>query len=322
MKKNQQDFHGTQENMCEAIRLGCTLYDGAQKVFEANNLVYTKEWSANLRQKIIDALALPDLGTRVSIPSGKRKQLLALAQEGIDIWLILGGYIKNIATAEEVVTLLKEAGHDNYEPATRNKWPKVKALLDAGAAFIAEKEEWLLNEGKTMPAAFPAKYTAAAAAFTEASAGFYDAKGEMPIETSARVEAMNDVYHTGKGMLDDGRIYFRRNKAMRHLFTYQSLLSKVQGKSTVSGINITAEIGGTLLPLTTARATFMPTGYSFDATEEGIIPCKLPAGKYSVTITAPGMQSVETTLTIKSGTVSRKKFTFNKATQTGEEKSA
>ena len=319
MKENEQLFAGSQVNMCEAARLGCTLYDDEQKVFGANNLIYTKDWSNTLRQKIIDALALPDEDTRRSIPAGKRVQMKSLAHTGIDLWLILSGNIKNIATKDEVASLLVEAGHNKYKAATGNKWPEVKALLKAGSDFITNNEDWLLNNGKGMAPDFPERYNAAATAFINASGGFYDAKGDMPGETLTKVEAMNSVYTMLIGMLDDGKKYFHRNKAVRKQFTYQSLLSKVQGTSTISGVNIKAQAEGTLQPITTAFATFMPTGYSFEANKKGIIPGRVPAGKYTVTITAPGCQTVETAVTVKSGVVGRKTFVFIKAANMGKQ---
>ena len=79
-----------------------------------------------------------------------------------------------------------EAGRDNYKPATRNEWSEVKALRDAGSVFIKNNEEWPLNGGKDMSPDFSIRYSEAAAAFINASNGFYDAKAICRAKHSLR----------------------------------------------------------------------------------------------------------------------------------------
>ena len=312
-RENQQIFAGTQENMCESARLGINLYNINQPVFEKINLKYNKEWGNQIEEQIVAALAMPDVNSRRAVPSNLRDKLLLLSQPCVDNWLVLGGIIKNVAPANEVESLLVLAGSANLGEAMKYNWPKVKALTAAGADFINGNMELLLNGGQGMSPDFPKTFTDAQAAFEKGMSNFYDAKQDMPSETLTKVDAMNNVYITLQGMLSDGRIIFRRDKAKKSNFSYTRLLAKVQGAGKPSGYRFTLQLDELLTPVTSATVMLIPTGATYSADDQGIIQFVQKAGVYKYTITSPGLQTTSGVITIKPNSIGRKKLILKKA---------
>lgn len=315
MTKNvTQHFSGTQENMCEAAYLGVNLYEKDQPLFQKQNSMYTVDWGTRFREEIAGALSMPDVHTRRAVPTGERDRLILFARAGISSWLTLSGLIRNIAPAGEVESTLLIAGSANYEEACSYQWSKVKALLNAGSAFIAGNMEWLTNGGKGMDKNFPAEYSEAANAYSNASSSFFGARQDLPFGTTTKVEALNSVYARLSLMLADGRKIHRFSRLARGRYAYNPLLAIAQGHG-VSGIRFSFFEGETPVRISTSTAVFIPGGKVFPCGDKGIMECKIAAGTYECTITTPGYAPLTLSVTIRPGVVGRLTVRLSKAAE-------
>ena len=120
----------------------------------------------------------------------------------------------------------------------------------------------------------------------------------------------NDMYQRIMGMMDDGKEIFVDDPDMVNQFTYRWLMRKLGGQGD-TGFRFSLKEADTLVPVTTASVSFLPSGAEFliDEEESGVILVHLPElGKgetYSYILIAPGYEEMKGVLVADTGVMHR-----------------
>lgn len=290
MPKN--NYPCSQQSLYAVCRSGwasCTTYLADFAAFSPS---YTAPMIAGMIADIDAAEALGDEEQRTEDSRTLRVNLKEKAAEGLEHWRRLKRYITKVYSEAEVEIKLDAAGQSHYAKAANNDWGAVGRLLTDGVAF-ATANTADLTAGNIMPATFPAAFAAIKTDYDALYASYITASQTDEIETQTKIEANNSIYASVMAMFLDGQEIFRKNEAVKKLFTFDQVLLNVEGPGN-QGIKGDVTIQGTSNPVTAGEVSFTgPSNKTVEIDEDGHYECpQLAAGLYTMLVTAPGFSGV------------------------------
>lgn len=313
MKKAKVSVLNTnEETFYAATEKGWAQCSLEQPLFIKFNDTYTPEYIKDAQAALQAARNLPNLEARRAVQTRMRAILNGALLQCSNLVQNLYTIIARAFPDNQIESMRQEAGSGYYQSATSNNWNSAATLLNMANAFIATYNEALMA-GK-MPADFPAQLKEATNAYNNAFGNYAAAKDNLTKGGNAKQTANNAVYDTLLQMLSDGKAIFRNNAAVKKFFTFSELVKMVSGTGK-TGIRIKLQQEVTLLPVGNATITAQPGNYLFYTDEKGIAQKEMPGGKYTVSITTPGMKTIVHNIKISTGVTRRSTFILQKATE-------
>ncbi|HRE38931.1 MAG TPA: hypothetical protein PK092_10860 [Chitinophagaceae bacterium] len=213
-------YNCSQQDLYTIARLGwhsCSQYLTA---FQQFSPVYTPAY--------IDA-ALAQVDAAQNLPGRKETTRTLLAQvkqqasQCFRLWQLLKRYITKAFPQDELSIRLSAAGAQQYRKAYRGSWQHCTQLLQDAQAFINNHQGGLLANN-IMPPSFPSAFSNAAAVYHSLLKDYYASSQLSEVDTQAKILANNAVHRQLMQMLADGQHIFKRNTAVKHLFTFDQML--------------------------------------------------------------------------------------------------
>lgn len=282
----------------------------AQKVFSAFNSIYTPEYITTQIKALQAAKDLPNQEARLAIQTRMRTILEGKAFMCNNLVQNLYVIITRSFPEGEVNSMRQEAGSGYYNAAASGEnWNSADTLYTMVSAFFITYGEELTNGN--MPANFPASFTEAQTAFSEAYSKYSEARDNVTKGAAAKNEANTAVHTPLMRMLADGKAIYRNEPAKKKFFVYTHLKTMVAGPGK-TGIRFSLKQNITKLPIANASITLQPGNYIIYPDKKGIVTQLLSAGTYTYTITAPGETTITGSIKIKGGSVQRANILFTK----------
>lgn len=201
------------------------------------NTKYVAGLAAARLSAIAAAQTLPDGGARNAQLKLRHNALVEKKDIALERWGSLDGYIGKAYRGEFYKPQINAAGKKYYRSAQRKNWENVRELMKSGKKFIENHLDALKNDGG-MPGAFPDRFLAAKGEFEQAYENFMDVRQNAEEETDTKVLANNEIYLAGRKMMDDGKLIFRKNAAVRMRFVWRRIMTLVapDGKGKTSAV--------------------------------------------------------------------------------------
>jgi hypothetical protein len=286
------NYNCSQQSLYAVCRSGwasCTTYLAD---FAAAFPNYTAPMIAGMIADIDAAEALGDEEQRTEDSRSLRVDLKNKANEAMEQWQLLKRYITKAYPADQVEIKPDAAGQSHYAKSLKYDWGAVGRLLTDGVAF-ATANTADLTAGNIMPAGFPAAFTTSKVDYDALYASYVTASQTDEVETQTKIEANNGIYASLMQMFRDGQLIFKKNEAVKKLFTFEQVLLNIDGPGN-QGIKGDVTIQGTNNPVTVGEVSFTgPSSKSVEIDEDGHYECpQLAAGLYTMLVTAPGFSGV------------------------------
>lgn len=286
------NYNCSQQSLYAVCRSGwasCTTYLAD---FAAFSPAYTAPMIAGMIADIDAAEALGDSEQRTEDSRTLRVDLKNKATEAMEQWQLLKRYITKAYPADQVEIKLDAAGQSHYARSLKDDWGAVGRLLTDGVAF-ATANTADLTAGNIMPAGFPAAFTTTKVDYDALYASYITASQTDEVETQTKIEANNSIFASVMDMFSDGQRIFKKNEAVKKLFTFDQVLLNVEGPGN-QGIKGDVTIQGTSNPVTAGEVSFTgPSNKTVEIDEDGHYECpQLAAGLYNMLVTAPGFSAV------------------------------
>jgi len=291
---NKRKFTCSPADLYAVARQGWDYYDAVQPLFAERNSMFTPELSANARQRINDAEAMPNEEARREPSSTALVEMKDLNEAVTTQWQILEFAIRQAFPATAMIEL-NAAGYPYYQEALSEQWGNAESLIVATNEYLKIKESTLVNEGG-LPAAFTVNFTNLGKDFTTVRQEKISATGSAKSGTTNKIAADNAVYEELMMMFNMGKIIYRKNEAELWKFTFERLLDEVRGKHPASLAGVVAdEVARKAIVNATITAVLLDdaliaTEYTATTDEKGRFELKMQAGDFQVTITAPGYE--------------------------------
>jgi len=275
--------------VCRSGWASCTTYLADFAAFSPS---YTAPMIAGMIADIDAAEALGDEEQRTEVSRTLRVDLKNKATEAMEQWQRLKRYITKAYAADQLEIKLDAAGQGHYGKAGKDDWGAVGRLLTDAVAF-ATTNSADLAAGNNMPVGFPASLTTIKVDYDALYASYITASQTDEVETQTKIEANNSIHASVMAMFLDGQQIFKKNEAVKKLFTFDQVLLTVSGPGN-QGIKGNVVIAGTDNPVTAGEVAFTgPSNKTVEIDEEGHYECpQLAAGLYNMLVTAPGFSAV------------------------------
>jgi hypothetical protein len=275
--------------ICRSGWASCTTYLAD---FAAFSPMYTAPMIADMIADIDAAEAIGDEEQRTEDSRTLRVNLKNKATEGMEQWQRLKRYITKAYPADQLEIKLDAAGQSHYRKAAQDDWGAVSRLLTDGVAF-ATANTADLTTGNNMPATFTAAFNTIKTDYDALYASYITASQTDEVETQTKIEANNSIHASVMAMFLDGQEIFKKNEAVKKLFTFDQVLLTVSGPGN-QGIKGDVTIQGTSNPVTAGEVSFTgPSNKTVEIDEDGHYECpQLAAGLYNMLVTAPGFSAV------------------------------
>ena len=271
---------------------------------------YTPPFILGLKNKLTNAINLPDDIQISSIHETLRVELVKLGFTCCDNFQVIKGYIDDGFSEDVVKIKYKEAGMDVYDAASHKNWEMVESLNKKMGDFILAYPTQLT--AGYMPPAFSAKVTGDASAFSTKYATFKSTR-QTGVATGAKIEADNIVYSDLQRIQKDAHIVFREDPETLKQFVIlevKNIVSPAGGASL--GIDLIAE--GTNLPVANALIIIQSaTGIAMQTTpnDKGEANFdKIDSDTYNVKIQVPGKPDINLVKDVDTGVSARLKITI------------
>ncbi len=204
-----------------------------------------------MKQKIVDAKALPDEEMRNSIFQTLGVELAQLEKTFCENFQDLKNYIDDSYAKELIKIKYDAAGGPKYIEASQGNHERVAGLNADMIAFIAAESATLLvnlDGVANMPAGFEAKVIADSGAFDLKYAAFLAAR-QTTRDTNRKIKANNDCFKDIMSACDDGiRVSAKSDDeaGMTKLFTFKTVKDLVSPPGSASlKITIKLAVDGT-----------------------------------------------------------------------------
>lgn len=275
--------------VCRSGWASCTTYLADFAAFSPS---YTAPMIAGMIADIDAAEALGDEEQRTEDSRTLRVNLKNKAAEGMEMWQRLKRYITKAYPADQLEIKLDAAGQSHYAKASKDDWGAVSRLLADGNAFSAANSSEL-ETGNNMPETFNAAFFTVKGDFDAYYASYITASQTDEVETQTKIEANNGIHASVMTMFLDGQQIFKKNEAVKKLFTFDQVLLTVSGPGN-QGIKGDVTIQGTSNAVTAGEVSFTgPSNKTVEIDEDGHYECpQLAAGLYTMLVTAPGFSGV------------------------------
>lgn len=160
-------------------------------------------------------------------------QLVAQAKTACSLWQLLKRYIKKAFPPAEQQIQLSAAGQHHYRNASRKNWGDCTQLLNNAKAYITNHQAQLLANNNMSPA-FPLTFSTEVANYTNLLSQYHEAAGANPVSTQQKIVAVNTIQKQLMSMLLDGQRIFKKNPAVKKLFTFDQLRRTLTHHSTTT----------------------------------------------------------------------------------------
>jgi len=217
----------------------------------------------------------------------------------------LRGYIRSAwPDAVDRRVRMGEAGFGDYDKVMELNWDVVQGVMNTMKDFIAKHEGDLLMGGENMPANFKADFDALADVVIADVGKYVTTKMLIPTMTQEKVRLNNIAYAMGMEICRDGQEFFKKNPAVRRMFTWLDILKAVtpagaaglRGTVKMEGSNF--GLAGVVIEMQKESGT--PVTFATDG-DGRYYSGNLAAGVYDVQLVKGGFVTIETKVEIKAG---------------------
>lgn len=213
-------YNCSQQDLYTMARLGWHSCSQYLSVFQQFSPLYTPAYIAAALAQVDAAQSLP---VRKETTRTLLAQLKKQANQCFSLWQRLKRYITKAFPGSELAIRLSAAGAQQYRKAYRGSWQHCTQLLNAAQAFITNHQGSLLANN-IMPPSFPSAFSNAAAVYHSLLKDYYASSQLSEVDTQAKILANNAVHRQLMQMLADGQHIFKKNTAVKHLFTFDQML--------------------------------------------------------------------------------------------------
>jgi hypothetical protein len=308
MKSKKCKYSTPQEILYSVCLAAWNLCSQNLSRFSALKAYYTEAYIASAVQAVQDARQLPESLQSIAARKEARIKLQKATRQVQANWQLLKVYITKAFAESMVKTKLDAAGAALYSKASLDNWSAVRNLIDVANTFIANNlAELTANEN--MPADFQATFNADGDDCIELSVILSTVNMEKEMATSTKVNANSAIYASVMRMLKDGQQIFKDHPAMKKQFTFNYLVSKYRGEGSAS---LKGRIINSLnLPVEGAVITSQDLKYTATTGKKGQYRItRIAAGTYIFTVSCPGYEPIEQTITFAAATASKGDFTL------------
>jgi hypothetical protein len=199
-----------------------------------NNLSRFAEWSTLYTSEYIEAqlkaveaaATLPGALVRNSQQVSLRIELMECGEQNLYNWQSLKLYIMKAMPEALAIIAVKAAGSSYYEKAANNSWSNMQSLLNTGVNFIRLNAERLLVNNTT-PSTFLTAFASDAKRFITLMDQYYLIESDNCLAARTKVDANNAIYTELIRMLNDAKLIFKKDAALKRQFVFSALVQKV-----------------------------------------------------------------------------------------------
>ncbi|MEO5571811.1 MAG: carboxypeptidase-like regulatory domain-containing protein [Bacteroidia bacterium] len=305
----EPNYNCAQQDLYSALNTIWDNYLIDQAEFMAYKAGYTVLKGTTAKVAIKAAKDLPDDQARSGPAELLRNKVKDAADKVIGNFVQTKGYINGITAEADRKTTYQIAGQNYYRKATNDDWESVSGMATSMNNYLVANATALEDGGTNMPATFPAAVLANITAF-ETFYGQFKTASETGVKTDAKITANNGCMTTGRAMMDDAVIVFRKNPSKAELYIFDRILDSISPdeagmKGEVIDSNTNVGIEGAEVKMQQAGKPAILTATDEDGHYE---KTGIESGTYTVTITKAGFQTVTEIIVIKPGTVSGRDF--------------
>ncbi len=214
------NYNCSQQNLYTIARLAWHSCNKYLSAFNEFSPYYTTAYIAAAITEI-DAAQL--ISNREETTQTLHAQLIGQANQCLRCWQQLKKYIKKAYPEDQQLIKYNAAGYQHYRKASRKYWSHCTQLLNDANSFISNHLTQLLANNN-MPPAFPATFNTATTEYTSLLNRYYSSSQLSQVDTEEKILANNAIQEQLMKMLLDGQNIFKRNPAVKKLFTFDQLL--------------------------------------------------------------------------------------------------
>lgn len=266
---------------------------------------YTAKFVSENIAKIEAVENMPEAVANNQLSKIYREELTMLADQATYQWDLLSMYIEGAFTnrAEQEANLVS-AGLRHRPNAKQLKWGSVTSLMKAGRLYLTANTA-KLSANNNMPDAFPDEYKAADTAFNDRLTMFINEKSKKDTPTTARQDAINDLYKIVQGVCKDCQRIFANDLEKIKLFTYDEVKKKLLGTKPGGAKGRLVDENGRPIGnvLVTANGSRVITTISGKNGRFSML--QMAAGKYRFVFTLEGYEPVTVEHEVEAGIVGR-----------------
>jgi len=306
MKKVKRMYGIPQEILYTVCLAAWKLCSENLQKFSALKAFYTEAFIATAVQAVRDARQLPESRETIAARTVARIKLQDATRQVQTNWQLLKAYIIIAFEPNMVKTKLTAAGSDLYPRASLDNWSAVRSLIETANLFIAGNlAELMANEN--MPADFQTTFKANGDTCIELSEIFSKININKEMATGIKIDANCAIYSSAIKMLKDGQQIFKDDANFKKQFTYRYLVSRYRGEGSAS---LKGYIVNNLkLPVEGAVIVSQDQKYIATTNSKGHYHIRrIAAGTYTFTVTCPGYEPVEQSITFVAATASKGDF--------------
>ena len=285
-------YNCSQQSLYAVCRSGWSSCSTYLAQFTAFSPLYDAPFITARVAEINAAEALPDAEQRTEDSRSLRVDLKNAATTGMELWQRLKRYIIKAYPADQVEIKLDAAGQSHYRRAAQDDWGAVGRLLLDGEAFITANTADL-TAGNNMPPTFGTTFNAAKSGYDTTHQTYITATQSDEVETQTKLTANNAIHAAVMAMFLDGQEIFKKDEAVKKLFTFDQVLLNVEGPGIAGARGLITNLATGNPIAVSANLEFSgPSEYATVSDSDGSYQMSpMAAGTYTVTVTATGYQT-------------------------------
>ena len=266
--------------------------------FTAMSAQYNLALVAARRAEIDAAEALPDFQARTAAQELLRISLVDQLPAILGNFQLLKRYISYAFPANQYTVQIDAAGQGYYLEASSENWDSAIAMCVSAENYMTANSIALLANNN-MPAGFQAAYLALIATFNSTYVAYETERLATLVDTETKVAANNQLYTNLISMFKDAQYISAFTDAQKQAFIFSKNLQLVSGAglggfggTVTDATTLGAGVAGATVDIITLGITAVTQSngtYSFNS---------VPAGTYTVEISAAGYQTQQTSVTI------------------------
>jgi len=266
--------------------------------FTAMSAAYNLALTAARRAEIDAAELLPDFQARTAAQELLRISLVDQLPSILGNFQLLKRYISYAFPASQYQVQSDAAGQGYYLEASSENWDSAIAMCVSAENYMTANSVALLANSN-MPIGFQASFVALMSTFQNTYVSFENERLATLVDTETKVAANNQLYTNLIAMFKDAQYISAFTEAQKQAFIFAKNLQLISG----AGLG---GFGGTVTDATTLGAGV--AGATVDIITLGITAItqsdgtytfpSVPAGTYTVEISAAGYQTQQTSVTI------------------------
>ncbi|MEI8202822.1 MAG: carboxypeptidase-like regulatory domain-containing protein [Bacteroidota bacterium] len=303
-------YNDAQKNLYSGLNIVWNNYGANVTAFGNFKGKYDEQFGVDALAAIQVALNLPDHGTVLGDIDVLRVDMVNKSVFVINDYHRTERYIDDLFLDKDVREgEYKKAGHDFLDDSNKNGWASLVELGNKNFSYVTTNKIALEMSGMNMPATFPANVETHLNDFKDAYDTYEDAR-QTSEETTAKVKANNNIWISGRSMMNDAKEIFYNMPDKLKLFTWKTIMRLVNHK--VAGLQGLIKEKGTNVPLPNVHITMQKKGeiaFTITTDENGKYAVKgIASGTYTYVVMLAGKKTITGQIKIKVGTVSRRNF--------------